>query len=193
MGIIRQSTTKWYPDWTSGDETCKNDGFAPEYMIDNESLWLNKDREDCCAQFFGYKLSDCTGTAGTSASTTTGKFFPDWEGDNKGCLQDNASHPAPQYMLSSKSIWFRDTLDACCKAHYGWMESECKGTSGSSAPGTNKWYIDWKTNKCVQDCAVANGSDCGGYADYFGRANLHNTKATCCKAHMSWDYRHCFE
>jgi hypothetical protein len=25
------SGDKWYADWTSGDETCKNDGGAPDY------------------------------------------------------------------------------------------------------------------------------------------------------------------
>lgn len=150
-------------------------------------LFIHDDKEDCCKSYFGWKLNRCIGSS--SSATGTGKYFPDWEGNNKGCLQDNASNRAPDYIFSSEH-WVFDTIDECCEVHYSWMESECKGTSGT---GSQKWYIDWNDKKCVKDCALTSGSDCGGYADHFGRANLHTSKADCCKAHMSWDYRHCFE
>jgi hypothetical protein len=185
------SGKKWYADWTSGDETCKNDGKAPDYMVDNDSLWLYADQDDCCKRFFNYKFSDCLGSSATSAGT--GKYFPDWAGDNEGCIADVAAHRAPDYMKDS-TTWLFATLDACCEQHYGWMESECKGTSGTStATGSGKWYINWSDNTCVQDCAVAAGTDCGGFADFYGKSNLHPTKAKCCSTHMAYDYHHCFD
>ena len=42
------SGSKWYADWTSGDDTCKNDGKAPEYMTAAAVNWLYDDQEDCC-------------------------------------------------------------------------------------------------------------------------------------------------
>jgi hypothetical protein len=39
---------KWYADWVSGDEICKNDGNEPDYMVMNAALWLFKNRESCC-------------------------------------------------------------------------------------------------------------------------------------------------
>lgn len=41
------SGKKWYPDWTSVEKTCKQDGGAPEYMLDATSL-LFDDQRDCC-------------------------------------------------------------------------------------------------------------------------------------------------
>ena len=41
------SGNSYYPDWL-GDDTCKNDGGAPAYMISNPSLWLYDTLSDCC-------------------------------------------------------------------------------------------------------------------------------------------------
>ena len=46
--LAANSGEKWYADWTSDDQTCKNDGNAPAYMVDNESQWLHDDRDKCC-------------------------------------------------------------------------------------------------------------------------------------------------
>lgn len=41
----------WYADWTSAVQTCKNDGNAPDYMVNNANAWMFKDRHDCCKSF----------------------------------------------------------------------------------------------------------------------------------------------
>lgn len=41
------STGQFYPDWL-GDDTCKNDGSAPEYMALNPTMWLHDTLSDCC-------------------------------------------------------------------------------------------------------------------------------------------------
>ena len=40
---------------------------------------------------YAWKLNDCMGTTPTAS---TGKFYPDWSGSNKGCLNDGGE---PQY------------------------------------------------------------------------------------------------
>jgi hypothetical protein len=45
------SGTQWYADWLSTDDTCKNDGNAPSYMVKNAAAWLFASRQDCCKSF----------------------------------------------------------------------------------------------------------------------------------------------
>jgi len=184
------SGNKWYADWSSGDETCQNDGQAPQYMVDNMNLWLYDDRDACCKRFFNYKYADCVGGA---AAAPSGRYFPDWEGDNEGCLVDSTTTPAPEYMSSGANTWLHATLDECCEQHYGYRVEECKGVTAPASAGTEKWYIDWADFTCVKDCVVSSSDpDCGGLADTYGSSNLHADKRTCCTTHMSYDFKACF-
>lgn len=45
------SSQKFYADWL-GDDTCKNDGKAPTYMVLNPSVWLYETLSDCCKSIF---------------------------------------------------------------------------------------------------------------------------------------------
>lgn len=84
------SSGKFYPDWI-GDDTCKNDGSAPEYMVLNPTMWLHDTLSDCCKANYAWKMYDCMGTTPVAS---TGKFYPDWSGSNEGCLNDGGE---PQY------------------------------------------------------------------------------------------------
>jgi hypothetical protein len=123
--VTGNSNGQWYPDWETGD--CKNDGEVPKYMTRNKYFWLHDGQEGCCKTYFNYKLDDCTGTSASAGGN--GKYYPDWDRNNNGCLIDDTSNPAPEYMSSSGN-WFFDTLRECCESHFGWMESECRDTSG---------------------------------------------------------------
>jgi hypothetical protein len=59
----------------------------------------------------------------------------------------------------------------------------------STFAGTKKYYVDWATFKCVQDCAVGTAAGCGGFAD--GWNFLHESKEQCCRERVSWDYKEC--
>ena len=37
----------YYADWLN-DNTCKNDGWAPAYMLSNPTLWLHDTLSSCC-------------------------------------------------------------------------------------------------------------------------------------------------
>jgi hypothetical protein len=184
------SGTKYYADWTSGDETCKNDGKAPDYMVSNSATWLYTDKAACCSRFFGYKLADCMGTSSAS-STGTGKYFPDWSGDNEGCLKDTGSTRAPDYMAGSTTWLFTD-LDSCCKQHYNWNLATCKGTSssGSASTASDEWYVVWSNPaKCVKNCVAGTGTGCGGLAESWD--TKYESQSKCCSTRVSYGYKAC--
>ncbi|KAL3784497.1 LOW QUALITY PROTEIN: hypothetical protein HJC23_013640, partial [Cyclotella cryptica] len=107
------------------------------------------------SRFYSYDMTTCMGTE------ASGKFFPDWSPGNEGCLVDERNARAPKYMLQSK-MWLYDTLDQCCTAHFSYKLSDCKG---ESVVGTNKWYVDWSTLKCIKDCSLDTADGCGGFAN----------------------------
>ena len=169
---------KYYADWL-GDDTCKNDGSAPSYMVSNPSMWLHDTLADCCAKNYNWKLDECMGTSETASS---GLFYPDWSGSNEGCLNDGSE---PAYMLANPTMWMFDTLAACCERHYTYNLSACTGEAASS--GTAKFYMDWGNNKCVQDCEGA--APCGGLAESWDQK--YDTQDECCAEKMSWDTKSC--
>lgn len=46
-GSAASSGNKYYADWV-GDDTCKNDGRAPQYMVLNPTVWLYDTLSKCC-------------------------------------------------------------------------------------------------------------------------------------------------
>jgi hypothetical protein len=172
------SGSSYYADWL-GDDTCKNDGGAPSYMIANPTQWLYSTLSDCCSAHYSWKKNECLGT---SASASSGKYYPDWAGDNEGCLNDGKE---PEYMAQYESMWMHSTLEACCKANYSWMLTSCMGSSSSA--GSTDWYMDFGSNKCVQDCTGA--SPCGGLAESWDIK--YSTQDKCCEERMWWDTKSC--
>jgi hypothetical protein len=171
------SGTKYYPDWL-GDDTCKNDGSAPDYMVQNPSMWLHDTLADCCSKNYSWKLAECVGTA---AAASSGLYYPDWAGSNEGCLNDGNE---PSYMAANTDQWMYSDLTACCEKHFSYNLSACTGASG--ATGSNKYYMSWSANKCVQDCE---GTGCGGLAESWD--TLYDTQSECCSDKMSWDKKTC--
>ena len=120
-------------------------------------------------------------------SLSSTKYYPDWHGDNESCLIDNSSTPAPQYMRVGNT-WFSDTLDECCEKYYQYNTAGCKGSGGI---GSNKYYVNWDTFKCVRDCAIGSGLDCGGFSDRDWGDEEFDDKSECCSTYLSWDYKEC--
>ena len=119
----------------------------------------------------------------------SGKYYPDWEGGNESCLVDNSSTPAPEYMQVTK-LWFSDTLGECCDKYYEYNPGECKG---SSSIGSNKYYVNFDTWKCVRDCAVDSGVDCGGFSERDWTDEEFDDKSSCCTKYVSWNYKECMK
>jgi hypothetical protein len=54
---------------------------------------------------------------------------------------------------------------------------------GTKPAASNKWYIDWSSFKCKQDCEVSSGGMCGGLAPETWRIK-HESVDACCRAHV---------
>ena len=105
-----------------------------------------------------------------------------------GCLEDVQASSAPSYMMQSGAFLYT-TLDECCERHYNYRVNACKGLA---SVGSNKWFINWKTYKCVKDCDVADGADCGGRADgFWDLLWTFTTKEECCRTRVSWNFHEC--
>lgn len=116
-----------------------------------------------------------------SLATGSGKFFPDWEGSNEGCIVDSANTPAPEYMQTNPNAFMFNTLEACCTQHYNWNRAKC--LLAMPTGGTEKWYMDYVADKCAKDCVV--GPDCGGLAESWDM--LFDTRSACCLAKNWWN------
>ena len=73
----------WHADWISGDEICKNDDKAPQYIRDDSIFWMFDNQDGCCNRFLSYKLSDCLGIS----DVLSNKYFPHRSKDDNGCKQ----------------------------------------------------------------------------------------------------------
>ena len=119
------SGEKYYADWLSSVQTCKNDGLAPQYMVDLEAIWLFDDLDSCCDQFFSYKLDFCKMGGGTSSYTGTNKWYASW--DDATCFKDcevggtDCGGPAGYYQTNN----LHDTKAKCCKEHIWYDYKNC--------------------------------------------------------------------
>ena len=164
----------YYPDWEGTNKNCVDDGQEPYYMLSNHEYFLSNTREECCKKFYEWDLYTCTGT---TPELTNGEFYPDWSGGGtRTCLADGK---IPDYMISNQKWYLSTTLKKCCEKHFYWDINECLGTT---AVGSNKWYVSYEDAKCVQDCSGA--SPCGGVANFW--EELYSSKEQCCKNKLGW-------
>ncbi|KAL3797982.1 hypothetical protein HJC23_013220 [Cyclotella cryptica] len=126
----------FYPDQTKSDvsASCLNDGKQPAWMDANPTYWLFSTRDKCCKQHFSWNYNSCIGFNGTDSHS----WYPDWEGDNKACLEDGGE---PSYMTQNPEHYLFNMKQDCCKMHYSWNYVECLGED--EAGSGEKWYVDW--------------------------------------------------
>ena len=172
-----------YPDWDGDDETCISDGKEPDYMRLRPEGYMFKTLADCCKKHYNWNYNGCVGIINIPGIPVgSGLYYPDWEGEDKGCKNDGDE---PAYMSNNPSAWMFDTLDKCCANRYSWNMAGCLGAGGSTLPtGSNKWYVNGYENGsiCVQDCEGA--SPCGGLANSWD--NLHESAKVCCQKKLFW-------
>ena len=183
------SGDRWYPDWTQGVEACKNDGNAPQYMLDKEALWLYDDRDSCCTRYFEYKQYACMMDG--SGPAPTGHYYPDWEGDNKACLLDSATTPAPEWMTSRHTAndqFMFDSLEECCEQHYAWSKTSYVTGGGAAAP-TGHYFPDFEgdNESCLVDSTNTPAPDyMTSDHESDGHTWLYDTLQECCEQHFSY-------
>ena len=178
----------YYPDWHGGSGKCVADGDEPAYMNTNSHFYFFNNLEDCCKAFYLWDYSNCAGVV--ADDETDSLYYPDW-GDSAHICKSDGNQPA--YMSQNPSSWMFSTLEKCCKQHYWWNYDECMG-GGVPAPSPSvvadaKYYMVWgSTSKCVQDCAVGAGPDCGGKANFWDQ--LFDSQSQCCEE-MNWWNSNC--
>ncbi|EJK54923.1 hypothetical protein THAOC_25402, partial [Thalassiosira oceanica] len=183
----------WYPDWSGGSNTCKNDiNSAPMYMRLNTMYFENS---------YFPNLGGISGTAhkclndsdlmpeyiqnnpaswllGGSA-TVTGSLR--WYLDGGICTQDCAEDGALCGGFANPWNELFDSASACCTGKLSWMpQSTCVAQSTKLAViSSGQWFVDWSIYKCVKDCDNAADVDCGGIANTYDQ--LHDSSGACCE------------
>ncbi|KAK1734553.1 hypothetical protein QTG54_014801 [Skeletonema marinoi] len=170
----------YYPDWQGGSHKCVADGNEPAYMNTNSHIYFFNNLQDCCKAFYLWDYNNCAGTAANDS--TNSLYYPDWEDAAHICKADGNQ---PQYMTHHPDYWMFTTLQQCCERHYWWNYDECMGDESPSIDVANaKYYMVWgTTRKCVQDCDVGAGPDCGGRANFWDQ--LFDSRSICCDE-MNW-------
>eukprot|EP00984_Skeletonema_dohrnii_P038131 scaffold41013_cov250-Skeletonema_dohrnii-CCMP3373.AAC.1 len=172
----------YYPDWQGGSHKCVADGNEPAYMNTNSHIYFFNTLQDCCKAFYLWDYNNCAGTASNDA--TNSLYYPDWEdaAPEHICKADGNQ---PQYMTQHPDYWMFTTLKQCCERHYWWNYDECMRDESPGIDVANaKYYMVWgTTRKCVQDCDVEAGPDCGGRANFWDQ--LFDSRSICCDE-MNW-------
>ncbi|KAL7468994.1 hypothetical protein ACHAXS_009230 [Conticribra weissflogii] len=135
------------------------------------------------------KASTTTTTSTTTkASTTVYVATNKWYSSTDNiCKQDCAiSASAPTCGGIAKDLWKTLYSDAssCCAAQFSWIDKTLCAAM-STGTYTNKFYVNYSSNKCQQDCATGSGasSACGGHpADL--SVTLYSSASDCCKAKL---------
>jgi hypothetical protein len=162
----------FYPDQTQiGYNTgCINDGSQPAWMNSNPTNWLFSTLDTCCKQHFSWNYNFCMGITEETSSHTS--WYPDWEGNNKGCIQDGS---APFYMIRQPGNYLFNTKKDCCQKHYSWNYAECVGEE--DADSGEKWYVDWTSG----DDTCKNDGKAPKYMTQQAPLWLFELQEDCCK------------
>lgn len=107
-------------------------------------------------------------------------WYPDWAGDNKGCIMAG--------IEDRDSIFKYKTLSECCAKHYQWDWNSCMGTNGAIGPdGIALYYPDWEgdNKSCKND---------GKQPTYMSNnvnAWMYEDLESCCRASYMYNLNAC--
>lgn len=71
-----------------------------------------------------------------------------------------------------------DTAETCCAYWFGWMDT-VRCVSLTTGASTNKWWVDYQSSSCKQDCPTSTSSSCGGAPPDLSM-KLYDTVTECC-------------
>ncbi|KAL3827400.1 hypothetical protein ACHAXA_003134 [Cyclostephanos tholiformis] len=114
----------------------------------------------------------------TSTPGTTSQWYPDETGLAK-CKNDDNAPSWLHHRYSSQAT--------CCTTHFSWAYNDCMGVKPTPSL---KWYIDWSSGKCKQDCEKTSGASCGGLSPG-SWISLHVSSDACCRSHVSYAVDYC--
>jgi hypothetical protein len=178
----------FHPDWSSGESKCSGaTAGMPEYIRKNPTAWLFDTVASCCERYYSWDKTNCVVNSGGSvASAFTNLFYVNDE--KMICEQDCADGTGVSCggpVDSWKTLY--NSAQECCAQKLGWIAAAtCESaTTGVPATGSSQWYVDWSISKCVKDCNVSSGVNCGGFVEG-SWDTLYPTSAECCATKLFW-------
>ena len=149
---------------------------------------LFKTSEECCENRLSWiATSYCEAQSELRTPPGTSKWYVDYV--NEKCVQDcdSAAGVTCGGIVESAHVTLYESSDRCCSESLGWVPSkECEAdathTLDTSSGGTNKWYVNYRFSRCVQDCV--GGAPCGGLAKSWDET--FGSSGECCKEKLSW-------
>ena len=188
--------TGWFPYWQDDVHTCINDASkVPAYMKQNSQLWLLPDLETCCARHYSWAMETCLVLGGGMDSTSaTNLWYVNWK--EEVCVQDCLAQTGETAgelhcggLAQNEELF--GTVEECCSTKLHWIkEGVCvvKSTSVETPKGSEKWYVQYTDQKCVQDCPKDDvDPTCGGVVED-ARVPLYDNPALCCHESLNWIY-----
>ena len=151
--------------------------------------------ELCCKEKLSYVRDViCIANTNNAAAEGSEEWFVDYQ--ENICVQDcavDAAKPGCAGVLKDSSTATYASAEACCVAKLGWIDkTSCtvKSTGGTAAPdtGSDKWYVDYQSNSCAQDCeaVTATCTSPGKILSVTDTQTLYDDATACCKAKLSW-------
>jgi len=188
LEALIETLGSFYPDWSSGGETCLNDGNAPLYMKRGSGNIMSS-LEECCDRYFSWDTNTCMMLGGATISDyASEKFYVNYmkESCEQDC-QENTSGKNCGGLVPSWKTLYENAAD-CCEQKLFWVEeSKCISdstlTPATAPAGSGEYYK--KGEKCVKDCETGSGdSSCGGLAERWD--DTFTTAADCCSEKVWW-------
>jgi hypothetical protein len=153
----------------TGDDTCGG-------LVEDSYVVLHDTPEECCSQEYNWMTIELC--AARTTQTDISVYWPDKT--NSKCVLDSVT-PAQDLSIS-----VYNSTAACCEEGVHWLtEAECLTASGDSAAvtSTNKFFVDWKHEKCIKDCEGS--APCAGAGVAQSWDELFETTSACCDR-ISW-------
>ncbi|KAL7462009.1 hypothetical protein ACHAXS_002405, partial [Conticribra weissflogii] len=189
------SDTLYLPDFDGQNDKCIpipaiEYTSIPDYILRNPSYWLFASLEECCSSIYKWSYHTCMTSLGDKiqASITT-KWYPKFGEVGEGfCVQSCSDGDTCGGLVLPDQLSLFDSAAECCRKSFPWMrEIVCEAFSTGKTPsGTRKWFVDWESEQCIQDCVE---DECGGLAktwDY-----MYDDIKTCCDRLFWLDFNDC--
>jgi len=149
-------------DQANGDATCGG-------IVEDAYIVLYETAEACCSA--EYNWIDVELCAARTTKTSLRKYWPD-KGNSK-CVE------GLEMPSSQLNVQIFGTLEECCASGIFWLSKDaCFAASGIAEAEieSNKFYIDWINQYCVQDCVGS--APCGGLAQAWD--TVYDSASACC-------------
>lgn len=201
-GVNGQAYTNlWFVDYsqtlcvkdcgTASDPACGDIGDANQAA----STTLYDTAASCCSTKLGWiDSTSCAASsiAGAASETGTNQWYPDYS-TAKRCVQDCPTSSGPPacggVAPNNGGVPKYATVASCCSERFGWYNQDlCVALSEAGPSGTastNKWYVDYDAEVCVQDCPDGLGLSCSGNPSSLSEP-LYDAPADCCSAKLGY-------